>query len=111
MADDFKRRTGPPSPLPQDEAFSPGRDPGPDAHPPEDEFWQNIIFEDNAYKMAHYRASAQALANEIGFSVLLHYYALPRFHNTNGTMMAAFIPADEGRAEAPEPPAARSSKW
>jgi hypothetical protein len=111
MAVDAKRRSSPPQPLPQDEAFPPGRDPGEHAHPPEDgDFWENIVFENNAYKMEHYRAAAQYLANEIGFSVLLHYYVLPSFHNTGSTMMAAFIPADEGRAEQ-VPPAAHASKW
>ena len=46
-------------------------------------------------RLDHYRASAQALANELGCSVLLHFYALPNFQHTNGTMMAAFIPAEE----------------
>lgn len=98
-------RTPPLGPLPNDEAFTPGRDPGEDAHPPEDEFWQNVMFEDNNYKISHYRASAQLMANTLGCAVLLHWYALPHFEHTNATMLAAFIPADEGAVAAPEPPA------
>jgi hypothetical protein len=88
-------RRQPPSPLPNDEQFAPGRDPGPEAHPPEDEFWQNIMFEDNQYKMEHYRATAQWLANKLNCAVLLHYYRLPHFQRTGATLMGAFIPADE----------------
>jgi hypothetical protein len=109
MADEVKLRTPAPQPLPAGEIFNPGREPGPDAHPPDDEFWQNIFYEDNQYKFDHYRASAQALANDLGCAVLLHFYALPNFQHTNGTMMAAFIPAEENMASE-EPPAARS-KW
>jgi hypothetical protein len=107
MADEVKLRTPPLMPLPADEAFTPGRDPGPDAHPPEDEFWANVMFESNAYKTEHYRAAAQLAANTWGCAVLLHYYALPQFQHTNPTMLAAFIPADEGMASAPTPPVER----
>ena len=89
-------RTHPPSPLPADEDFTPGRDPGGDAHPPEDEFWQNVMYESNQYKIDHYRAAAQHMANEWDCAVLLHFYKLPGFQRTQPTMMAAFIPADEG---------------
>jgi hypothetical protein len=106
MADEpEKHRTPAPQPLPNDEEFTPGRDPGPDAHPPEDEFWDNIMFETNDYKQEHYRASAQQMANDWGCAVLLHFYALPHYQHNNGTMMAAIIPADEGKAVAPTPPA------
>jgi len=99
MADEpEKHRTSAPQPLPTDEQFTPGRDPGEDAHAPEEEFWDNIMFESNRYKIDHYRATAQQLANEWGCSVLLHYYALPSYQHTNGVMLAAFIPADEGKA-------------
>jgi hypothetical protein len=96
-------RTHPPSPLPNDEEFTPGRDPGGDAHPPEDEFWQNVMYESNPYKIDHYRATAQLMANTWGCAVLLHYYALPHYQRTGPTMMAAFIPADEGLANKPAP--------
>ena len=46
------------------------------------------------------------MANEWGCAVLLHYYALPGFQNINGTMMAAFIPAEDPR-RAPTPPASQ----
>lgn len=105
MADEVKLRTLPLQPLPPDEAFTPGRDPGADAHPPEDEFWQNIMYESNIYKTEHYRAAAQLMANTWDCAVLLHYYALPGFQHNNSTMLAAFIPADEGAASAPPPPA------
>ena len=94
-------RIPPPNPLPPDEQFTPGRDPGPDAHPPEDDFAYNVIYEDNAYKLEHYRAAAQALANELDCAVLLHFYALPHYQQTNGTLMAAFIPGEPQEAEAP----------
>jgi len=110
MADEVKLRTLPLQPLPPDEAFTPGRDPGDDAHPPEDDFWQNIMYEDNRYKVDHYRAAAQLMANELDCAVLLHFYALPGFQHNNSTMMAAFIPADEGAVSAPTPPASRSYK-
>jgi len=111
MADDLnpKHRTPPPAEIPADESFTPGRDPGPDAHPPEDDFWQNIMFESNEYKMEHYRAAAQALANDKNCAVLLHYYKLPGFQRTNPTMLGAFIAADEGLVEAPEPPVTRKA--
>jgi hypothetical protein len=103
MADEVKLRTPAPQPLPADEAFVPGREPGGDVHPPEDSFWDNILYESNDYKLAHYRASAQQLANDNDCAVLLHFYALPHFERTNGTMMAAFIPADEGKITPPAP--------
>ena len=106
MADEpEKHRMSPPSPLPADEEYTPGREPDHETHPPEDEFWDNIFFEENSYKLEHYRASAQQMANDWGCSVLLHFYALPSYQRTNGVMMAAFIPADEGKAKAPTPPA------
>jgi hypothetical protein len=110
---DLKHRTPPPNPLPADESFTPGRDPGPDAHPPEDAFFQNIMFESNDYKLEHYRATAQLLANTYKMAMLLHFYALPHFQRTNPTMMAAFIPADEGTLMAtasPAPPTKRAEQ-
>jgi len=98
-----KHRTPPLAPLPNDEAFSPGGVPAEEPHAREDEFWDNIMFESNDYKTLHYRAAAQALANELGCAVLLHYYALPAFQRNNPTMMAALIPADEGFVTVPEP--------
>ena len=56
MADDVKHRTPAPQPMPADEAFTPGREPAEEPHPPEDDFWQNIMFESNTYKIDHYRA-------------------------------------------------------
>jgi len=105
MADEpEKHRTSAPNPLPNDEEFTPGREPG-DAHPPEDEFWDNIMYEKNDYKIEHYRAAAQLLANDLDCSVLLHYYKLPRYQRTGDVMLAAFIPADEVKAaEMPPPP-------
>ena len=104
MPDEVKLRTLPLSPLPNDETFTPGREPGDDAHPPEDDFWRNLVYEDNRYKVDHYRASAQLMANTWGCAVLLHFYALPGFQHNNATMMAAIIPADEGLASLPAPP-------
>ena len=106
MADEpEKHRMAAPSPLPNDEEFTPGREPDHEAHPPEDEFWDNIVYESNDYKQEHYRATAQQMANDWGCSVLLHYYKLPHYQHNGDTMMAAFIPADEGKAKAPTPPA------
>jgi hypothetical protein len=101
MADEPKNRIPPPAEVPADQSFTPGPDPGPDAHPPEDEFWQNVMYESNEYKTEHCRASAQWLANNLNCAVLLHYYTLPGFQHTGPTMMAALIPADEGLVEAP----------
>lgn len=98
-----KHRTPPLSPLPNDEPFTPGGVPDDEVHPPEDNFWENIMFESNDYKTRHYRAAAQQMANDLGCAVLLHYYELPRFERNNPTMLAAFIPADEGYVTAPEP--------
>jgi hypothetical protein len=105
-----KHRTSAPNPLPADEEFTPGREPDYEPHPPEDEVWANIMFEANDYKIQHYRAAAQQMANDWGCSVKLHYYALPSYQRTNETMLAAFIPADEGKAELPPPPAPLSKK-
>jgi hypothetical protein len=110
MADDVKYRTPAPQPLPNDEAFTAGREPDHEPHPPEEEFLENLMFESNTYKMEHYRSAAQALANELGCAVLLHYYALPGFERTNGTMMAALIPADEGKVAPAPPPITRSTR-
>src|SRR5262245_17772873 len=105
MPDDVKHRTPAPTALPTDEQFTPGREPAHEPHPPEDDFWQNLMYESNDYKIEHYRASAQQLANDNDCAVLLHYYALPGYQNCNGTMMAAFIPAEEGKVGPPAPPA------
>ena len=108
MADEPKHRTPPPAEVPHDQYFTPGADPGPDAHPPEDEFWDNILYESNEYKTEHYRAAAQALANDKNCAVLLHYYTVPGFQHTGPTMMAAFIPGDEGVTS--EPPVSSRKK-
>jgi len=92
-------RTPAPQPLPPDEQFTPGRPLPHDVHPPEDEFWDNLVYESNDYKIEHYRGLAQHLANENNVAVLLHYMALPGYQWSNGTMMAAFIPANEGAIE------------
>ena len=105
----MKHRTHPLQPLPPDEAFTPGGVPVEDPHPPEEEFLDNLMFESNSYKIEHYRSVAQQLANEKGCAVLLHYYALPAFQHTEPTMMAALIPADEGKIEAPPPAASKSN--
>ena len=112
MADEPERhRISAPSPLPPDEQFTPGlRDPGEDAHPPEDAFFDNIFYESNAYKMEHYRAWAQKMANDAGCAVLLHWYALPSYQRTNGVLMAAFIPADEGKLKAKLSPAKNNKR-
>ena len=103
MADEPKHRTPPPAEIPADESFTPGRNPDHEPHPPEDEFWDNVMFESNEYKMEHYRAAAQQMANDLGCAVLLHYYKLPAFQRNNPTMLAALIPADEGFVTAPDP--------
>ncbi len=104
-----KLRTLPMAPLPNDEPFTPGREPAhTHDHGLEDEFWENIVYEDNTYKVEHYRAAAQIMANDLGCAVLLHYYALPGFQHNNPTMMAAFIPGEPGLVDAPPPPASRS---
>jgi hypothetical protein len=101
MADEpEKHRMSAPSPLPNDQEFTPGPDPGEDAHAPDDEFFDNLFYESNEYKLAHYRATAQKMANDKNCSVLLHFYALPSYQRTNGTLMAAFIPAEEGKLKA-----------
>lgn len=113
MADEpEKHRTSALNPLPNDEEFTPGGNPGDDAHAPEDDFWDNIFYEENDYKIAHYRAAAQQLANDMDCSVLLHYYKLPRYQRTGDTMLAAFIPADENKAAeiAPPPAPSKTSK-
>src|SRR5262245_7820118 len=115
MPDDVKNRTPAPQPLPPDEQFSPGRDPAHEPHPPEDEFWQNLMYESNDYKIDHYRAAAQQLANDNDCSVLLHYYAVPHYQHTNGTMMAAIVPAEPGKitppVPAPETPLSSDPSW
>lgn len=113
MADeDPKHRTPPLSPLPADESFTPGGVPVGEVHPPEDDFWDNVMFESNEYKMEHYRSAAQQMANDLGCAVLLHYYALPGFQRNNPTMLAAFIPADEGYVTAPQPePPPQDQSW
>jgi hypothetical protein len=107
MADEpEKHRTSAPNPLPNDEQFTPGGNPGDDAHAPEDDFWNNVFYEENDYKINHYRAAAQLLANTLDCSVLLHFYKLPGYQRTGDTMLAAFIPADEGKATEMLPPPA-----
>ena len=110
MADEpEKHRTSPPHPLPADEQYTPGGVPEHDHdHGLEDEFAENLLFESNDYKLQHYRGAAQQMANDWGCSVLLHFYELPSYQRTNGTMMAAFIPADESKASAPPPPATQA---
>lgn len=111
MADEVKLRTLPLSPLPNDEAFTPGGVPSHEHdHGLEEEFAENLMYENNTYKVQHYRGAAQLMANDLGCAVLLHYYALPGFQHTNPTMMAALIPGETGLVTAP-PPASRSSKW
>ena len=47
MADEVKLRTPAPQPLPHDEAFTPGGVPVAYARSrPEDEFWENLIYEE-----------------------------------------------------------------
>lgn len=105
-----KLRTPAPQPLPSDEAFTPGGVPSHEHdHGLEDEFWENIVYESNPYKIEHYRAAAQEMANEMGCAVLLHYYAIPNFQRNNGTMMAAFIPGEPGLVDTPPPPS--GSSW
>ena len=108
MADDPKHRTPPPAEVPADESFAPGGVPACTPHPPEDDFWDNVMYEDNAYRMQHYRAAAQQLANDNNCAVLLHYYTVPGFQHTGPTMMAAFIPGDEGVTS--EPPVSSRKK-
>lgn len=111
MADEVKLRTLPLSPLPNDEAFTPGGVPTHE-HPPESDFWENVMFESNTYKVEHFRSAAQHFANDWDCAVLLHYFALPGFQHTNATMHAAIIPADEGIATPPAPPVEPlRSKW
>ena len=93
-APDVWHRTPAPQPLPNDEQFTPGRPPEHEPHPPEDDFWDNLLYESNDYKISHYRALAQQLANDNDCAVLLHFYALPHYQRMNGTMMAAIIPAE-----------------
>ena len=101
MAEPGTPRTAPLNPLPNDEEFTPGREPDSEVHPPEDSFWDNVWYEDNAYKVEHYRALGQYLANEWNCSVKLHYSVLPGYQRTGPTMRADFIPADEAAAGGP----------
>ena len=98
MPDEVKLRTPAPQPLPNDEQFTPGREP---ATAPEGITADDLMYASNPDKIAFYRNNAQQVANDNDCAVLLHCFALPHFQNCNGVMMAAIIPAEEGSLTPP----------